>query len=206
MKKNPYIVGLTGGIGCGKSTLAAAFGSLGIQSVDADYASRAVVQPGMPALTDISAQFGKDIILSDGQLDRAKLRQIIFTDVNQKIWLETLLHPLIRNWIVEQLHLATSPYVLLESPLLFEANQDQLVDTVLLVDLPEALQLQRAALRDDNDSAQIQRIVDSQMSREDKLARADWVFDNTLNPDTMADRVDLLHATFLTLAKPSKEI
>ena len=84
MKKNPYIVGLTGGIGCGKSTLAAAFGSLGIQSVDADYASRAVVQPGMPALTDISAQFGKDIILSDGQLDRAKLRQIIFTDVNQK--------------------------------------------------------------------------------------------------------------------------
>jgi|TARA_B110000495_G_scaffold153591_1_gene136690 dephospho-CoA kinase len=205
LKKNPFIVGLTGGIGCGKSTVAAAFRSLGIESVDADYASRAVVQPGMPVLTDISAQFGQGIVLSDGQLDRAKLREIIFTDVSQKIWLETLLHPLIRGWIIEQLHLATSPYVLLESPLLFEANQDQLVDTVLLVDLPEPLQLQRAALRDDNDPAQIQRIVDSQMSREDKLARADWVIDNTLNPNTIADRVDLLHSTFLALANTSKE-
>jgi len=205
LKKTPYIVGLTGGIGCGKSTVAAVFKSLGIQSVDADYASRAVVQPGMPALKDISDRFGRDIILSNGQLDRAKLRQIIFQKVTEKTWLENLLHPLILNWIVDKLHMATSPYVLLESPLLFEAHQDQLVNTVLLVDLPVPLQLQRAAMRDDNDPAQIQLIIDSQMSREDKLTRAEWVFDNALNQETVADRVDLLHATFLALAKTSKE-
>jgi len=205
LKKTPYIVGLTGGIGCGKSTVSAVFKSLGIQSVDADYASRAVVQPGMPALKDISDRFGRDIILSNGQLDRAKLRQIIFQKVTEKTWLENLLHPLILNWIVDKLRMATSPYVLLESPLLFEAHQDQLVNTVLLVDLPVHLQLQRAAMRDDNDPAQIQLIIDSQMSREDKLTRAEWVFDNALNQETVADRVDLLHATFLALAKTSKE-
>jgi dephospho-CoA kinase len=205
LKKTSYIVGLTGGIGCGKSTVAAAFKSLGIQSVDADYASRAVVQPGMPALKDISDRFGRDIILADGQLDRAKLRKIIFQNMSEKTWLETLLHPLILNRIVEQLGLATSPYALLESPLLFEADQDELVDTVLLVDLPVPLQLQRAALRDDNDPAQIQSIIDSQMSREEKLTRAEWVFDNALNQETIADRVDLLHATFLALTNTSKE-
>ncbi|MDA0795134.1 MAG: dephospho-CoA kinase [Proteobacteria bacterium] len=205
MKKTSYIVGLTGGIGCGKSTVAAAFKSLGIHSVDADYASRAVIQPGMPALKDIGDRFGRDIILPNGQLDRAKLRQIIFQKVDEKTWLETLLHPLILNWIIEQLGVATSPYVLLESPLLFETDQDQLVDTVLLVDLPVPLQLQRAALRDDNDPAQIQRIIDSQMSREDKLARADCVFDNSPNQETITDRVDVFHEKFLALANTSKE-
>jgi dephospho-CoA kinase len=95
--------------------------------------------------------------------------------------------------------------VLLESPLLFEADQDQLVDTVLLVDLPVPLQLQRAALRDDNDPAQIQRIIDSQMSREEKLTRAEWVFDNALSQKTITERVDVLHTTFLALANTSKE-
>ena len=124
------IVGLTGGIGSGKSTVAGAFRQLGIDTVDADLASRKVVQPGMPALARISEHFGEGIIQSDGSLDRAALRKIVFSDPQQKLWLETLLHPLIRGWIVEQLQQSKSPYVILESPLLFETDQQRQSETL----------------------------------------------------------------------------
>ena len=203
MKKNPYIVGLTGGIGSGKSTVAAEFRHLGIHTVDADYASRAVVEPNMPALAEIAMHFGKDIILPSGQLDRAKLREIIFADADQKTWLETLLHPLISKWIIAQLESADSPYVILESPLLFETDQHLLVNTVLLVDLPVNQQIDRASARDGNDKQQIERIIASQMPRQEKVNRADWVFDNALNQDTMAARIEGLHRKFMTFAQPT---
>ena len=203
MKKHPYIVGLTGGIGSGKSTVAAEFRHLGINTVDADYASRAVVEPNMPALAEIAAHFGKDIILPSGQLDRAKLREIIFADADQKTWLETLLHPLISKWIIAQLESADSPYVILESPLLFETDQHLLVNTVLLVDLPVNQQIDRASARDGNDKQQIERIIASQMPRQEKVNRADWVFDNALNQDTMAARIEGLHGKFMTFAQPT---
>ena len=193
------IIGLTGGIGSGKSTVAEAFRQLGIETVDADQASRAVVEPGMPALAAISAQFGSQIIQADGSLDRAALRQIIFTDPAQKLWLESLLHPLIRDWIIEQLKAATSPYVILESPLLFETDQHQLVHKTVLVDLPEALQIERACARDGNQADQIQRIIDAQMPREEKLSRADIVLDNSAPLDTLAARVTAVHQTLLSL-------
>jgi len=193
------IIGLTGGIGSGKSTVAEAFRQLGIETVDADQASRAVVEPGMPALAAISAQFDSQIIQADGGLDRAALRQIIFTDPAQKLWLESLLHPLIRDWIIEQLKAATSPYVILESPLLFETDQHQLVHKTVLVDLPEALQIERACARDGNQADQIQRIIDAQMPREEKLSRADIVLDNSESLDTLAARVTAVHQTLLSL-------
>jgi dephospho-CoA kinase len=193
------IIGLTGGIGSGKSTVAEAFRQLGIETVDADQASRAVVEPGMPALAAISAQFGSQIIQADGSLDRAALRQIIFTDPAQKLWLESLLHPLIRDWIIEQLKAATSAYVILESPLLFETDQHQLVHKTVLVDLPEALQIERACARDGNQADQIQRIIDAQMPREEKLSRADIVLDNSESLDTLAARVTAVHQTLLSL-------
>ena len=195
------IVGLTGGIGSGKSTVAEAFRQLGIETVDADQASRAVVEPGMPALTAISEHFGADILLPDGNLNRAALRQIVFSDPQQKQWLESLLHPLIRDWIVQQLQAAESPYVILESPLLFETDQVQLVDTTLLVDVPVALQIERACARDGNQADQIQRIIDAQLPRETKLSRAQLVLDNSLPMDTLAARVEQLHQTFLQLAE-----
>lgn len=201
MKKTPFIVGLTGGIGSGKSTVAKGFRALGIATVDADYASRAVVEPKMPALQDIATHFGNDIILPSGQLNRAKLRDIIFSDNDQKAWLEALLHPLIREWIMGQLGSADSPYVMLESPLLYETDQHLLANTVLLVDLPIHLQIERASARDNNDEQQIQRIIDSQMSRQEKLSKASWVFDNALNKDTMAARIDSLHSEFMALAE-----
>ncbi|MBT5105947.1 MAG: dephospho-CoA kinase [Porticoccaceae bacterium] len=193
------IIGLTGGIGSGKSTVAEAFRQLGIETVDADQASRAVVEPGMPALAAISAQFGSQIIQADGGLDRAALRQLIFTDPAQKLWLESLLHPLIRDWIIEQLKAATSAYVILESPLLFETDQHQLVHKTVLVDLPEALQIERACARDGNQADQIQRIIDAQMPREEKLSRADIVLDNSAPLDTLAARVTAVHQTLLSL-------
>lgn len=198
----PLIVGLTGGIGSGKSTVAKAFIALGIQVVDADYASRALVEPGMPALKAIVAHFGTKLMLPDGCLNRSALRQIIFSDKMQKSWLESLLHPLIQDWIRSQLKLAlaSSPYVILESPLLFEADQHLLVSEVLLVDVPVELQLTRAMARDSNTKEQIQSIINAQMSRLDRLGRADLVFDNSLPENTVPARVQDLHQQFLVKA------
>jgi len=196
---------LTGGIGSGKSTVAEAFRQLGIDTVDADQASRKVVEPGMPALAAIAEHFGGEIIQSDGNLDRAALRQIIFTDPVQKQWLESLLHPLIRDWIVQQLQASTSPYVILESPLLFETDQYQLVDKTVLVDVPVELQIERACARDDNQADQIQRIIDAQLPRQEKLSRADLVLDNSPPLDSLALRVAALHETLLSLANNKEQ-
>jgi len=198
-QSSSLIIGLTGGIGSGKSTVAEAFRQLGIETVDADQASRAVVEPGMPALLAIAEQFGSQIIQADGSLDRAALRQIIFTDPDQKLWLESLLHPLIRDWIIRRLEAATSPYVILESPLLFETDQHQLVDKTVLVDLPVELQIERACARDGNQADQIQRIIDAQMPREEKLSRADIVLDNGQPLDSLATRVSAVHQTLISL-------
>ena len=194
------IIGLTGGIGSGKSTVAEAFRQHGINTVDADSASRAVVEPGMPALESIGEHFGANILQQDGSLDRAALRSIVFSDPQQKAWLESLLHPLIREWIIQQLQNSTGPYVILESPLLFETDQHQLADTVVLVDIPEELQIERASARDSNLADQIKRIIDSQMPRQEKLSRADIVFDNSQPLETVASRVADLHNQFLSLA------
>jgi len=199
--KKPLIIGLTGGIGSGKSTVAEQFAALGIVSVDADQASRAVVEPGMPALDYIEEHFGPELITADGQLNRPALREIIFADPREKAWLEALLHPLIRDWIMVQLQAATSDYVILESPLLFETDQHQLVDAVLLVDVPVELQLERASARDGSDKPGIQRIIDAQMPRQTKRDRADFEFDNAQPMATIAPRVLALHQQFLTMAQ-----
>jgi dephospho-CoA kinase len=202
VNKKPFIVGLTGGIGSGKSTVAKAFSALGIKAVDADFASRAVVQPGMPALSRIVDHFAEqDIISPDGHLNRPLLREIIFADTQQKQWLEALLHPLIRDWIIEQLHAAETEYVILESPLLFETDQYQLVDVSLVVDVPTEVQLERASARDNNDKVQIQRIIDAQMSRQEKNNRADFVIDNSSDTETLTAVVIDLHQQFLKMAE-----
>ena len=173
----------------------------GIVAVDADQASRAVVEPGMPALASIEKHFGPELITADGQLNRPALREIIFANPSEKDWLEALLHPLIRDWILAQLQAATSDYVILESPLLFETDQHQLVDAVLLVDVPVELQLERASARDNSDKQQIQRIVDAQMPRQIKRDRADFEFDNAQPLETIAPRVEALHQHFLSMAQ-----
>ena len=201
MNKN-YLVGLTGGIGSGKSTIAGAFKRLGVKVVDADQASRAVVEPESETLKTIIDHFKDETLLVDGQLNRSALRDIIFNNPEHKAWLEGLLHPLINGWISQQLEQpTTSPYVILESPLLFETNQYKMINTSLLVDVSPELQIARASQRDRVNKSQIQAIIDTQMSREQKVELADFIFDNSLAMNSIEKRVIDFHNQFEALAQ-----
>ncbi len=196
-----FWVGLTGGIGSGKSTVAAEFVRLGIQQVDADIVARQVVEPGTAALEAIVQQFGEAIRNSDGQLDRSRLRQIVFNDETAKNWLNQLLHPLIRQEMLRQLADATSPYVLPVAPLLLENKLDQLVDTVLVVDVSEQTQINRTSVRDGSSESLVQSIMAAQCSREERLARANQVISNEGSSDTLPAKVAELHRIFLRMAE-----
>ena len=201
MNKN-YLVGLTGGIGSGKSTIAGAFKRLGVKVVDADQASRAVVEPESETLKTIIDHFKDETLLVDGQLNRSALRDIIFNNPEHKAWLEGLLHPLINGWISQQLEQpTTSPYVILESPLLFETNQYKMINTSLLVDVAPELQIARASQRDRVNKSQIQAIINTQMSRQQKVELADFIFDNSLAIDSIEKRVIDFHNQFEALAQ-----
>ena len=206
MKDKKYLVGLTGGIGSGKSTVANSFKKLGIRVVDADYGARAVVESGSEALSKIEAYFQPLAVdtpmIIDGKLNRSALRDIVFNDVDKIGWLEALLHPLISQWIDDQISLPTeSPYIILESPLLFETEQHNKVNTALLIDIPPELQIQRASQRDGKSADQIQAIINSQMSRKDKLNKAAYIFDNSQDTKNIDARVMALHQQFLCLAE-----
>ena len=191
------VVGVTGGIGSGKTAVTDRFESLGITVVDADLAARVIMEPGRPALAAVAEHFGNDILLPDGQLDRAALRRIVFANPEERHWLEALTHPLIGEEISAQLAAATSPYVILASPLLLETSQRDYCDLVVVVDVPESPQLERTTARDDNDEAQVRRIMDAQLSREKRLAGADEVIDNSGTLDDLHLQVDTLHQKLL---------
>jgi dephospho-CoA kinase len=199
-----FVVGVTGGIGSGKSVATERFAALGITIVDADIASRIVVEPGSTALQKIAEHFGAQILLADGSLNRAALRKIIFADPAAKVWLEKLLHPLIAEEIQRQLQTAKSPYVIFVSPLLTESAQHELCDRILVIDAPEEMQLQRTIQRDNNDAAQVQRIIASQASRQHRLQHADDVIENIGSLDHLTEQVALLHARYLQLAKEKR--
>ena len=195
-------MGLTGGIGSGKSTVASVFKRLGVKVVDADQASRAVVEPESETLKTIIDHFKGETLLVDGQLNRSALRDIIFNNPEHKAWLEGLLHPLINGWISQQLEQpTTSPYVILESPLLFETNQYKMINTSLLVDVSPEQQIARASQRDRVNKSQIQAIIDTQMSREQKVELADFIFDNSLAMNSIEKRVIDFHSQFEALAQ-----
>ncbi|MEE4280249.1 MAG: dephospho-CoA kinase, partial [Halieaceae bacterium] len=158
-------VGVTGGIGSGKTALTDRLDAHGIVIVDADRAARDIVEPGTPALAAIVEHFGKQILLPDGGLDRAALRKLVFEDPQERLWLEKLTHPLIGERIAEQLAAAASPYVVFASPLLLEGSQHEFVDHVVVVDVPEAMQIERAIARDQNSRDLIERIMEAQLPR-----------------------------------------
>ncbi|MDI5932708.1 dephospho-CoA kinase [Halomonas kalidii] len=197
------IIGVTGGIASGKSTVARAFAALGIPWVDADDVAREVVEPGEPALAEIAARHGRRVLLADGRLDRRALREIVFADEAERRWLESVTHPRIRERLLA--HLARlqargAPYVLLVSPLLFESGQHRLVDRRLVIDVPEALQIARTAARDDVDEAQARAIVAAQMPRAERLALADDVIDNGGDEQALAAQVAALDRRYRNLA------
>ena len=195
-----FVVGLTGGIGSGKTAVSDRFAALGIAIVDADVASRVVVEPGRPALADIAEHFGKEVIDAEGALDRAALRTRVFSDPNERRWLEQLLHPRIAEEIRSGIAGATSPYAMLVSPLLLEAGQAAYANRILVVDVPVEVQIARTMARDDNDEAQVRRIIAAQSPREDRLARADDVIENDKGLDALDSAVAELHARYLALA------
>ncbi len=199
-----FIVGLTGGIGSGKSAVAKCFEKFGITVVDADQVARQVVAAGTPALKQIAQHFGQDVILDDGSLNRPRLRQIVFANPEQRLWLEQLTHPLIRREIDRLVETATGAYVVLESPLLLESGQNRRVNRVLVVDVSEDMQIARAANRDNNNLDQIRAIINAQMSRAQRMAMADDLIDNSGSLESLESQVEQLHQTYLTLATESR--
>jgi dephospho-CoA kinase len=195
------VIGLTGGIGSGKSAVSACFEALGISVVDADRAARVVVEPGTPALKQIAERFGPSILHADGTLNRAELRRIIFEDESQRKWLEGILHPRIAEEISRALHAAASPYTILVSPLLLEAKQDRHADRILVVDVNEDTQLRRTMTRDSNSEAQVRAIMAAQIDRANRLARADDIIENNGTLDELRAKVAILHERYLVLAR-----
>lgn len=195
-----FIVGLTGGIGSGKSAVSDLFEKKGIAVVDADLVSRQVVEPGTPALAQIAEHFGSDILDQDGKLIRSKLRNIIFADLQEKSWLEHLLHPIMNKEIRQQLTAVQSQYAILSSPLLLETHQYKLVDRILVVDASEELQMQRAMRRDNNNPDLIKAIINSQISRQERCARANDIIQNHGAIDELHEQVEKYHQLYLELS------
>ncbi|WP_314407611.1 dephospho-CoA kinase [Pseudomonas kuykendallii] len=195
----PWILGLTGGIGSGKSAVAEHFVDLGVHLIDADHAARWVVEPGRPALARIAEHFGPTVLQADGTLDRGALRSKVFQDAEQRRWLESLLHPLIGEEIVSYLAQAKSPYAILVSPLLIESGQHRLTQRVLVVDAPEQLQLQRTMSRDKASEEQVRAILQAQAHREERLRHADDVLINDRDLPWLRSEVERLHHFYLTL-------
>ena len=197
-----FIIGLTGGIGSGKSTIAKHFTALGIPCIDADQTARDVVQPGEPALAAIAQHFGQEVIQTDGTLDRRQLREKIFADPAARAWLNNLLHPLIRQRMVQQCQQAQGPYCILMVPLLFENHLQSLVQRTLVVDVDEATQIRRTMLRDNTTEEQVKAIIAAQCPRQQRLALADDVIQNG-DDVTVTQRqqaVYALHQHYLQLA------
>ena len=194
------IIGLTGGIGSGKTAASDFFASKDITVVDADIVAREVVEPGEPAWLAISERYGSDVLQEDQSLNRAWLRQKVFTEPDERVWLEQQTHPRIRDRLIQQLRDATSPYAVLVSPLLFESGQSTLVKRTLVIDVPVDTQVMRACSRDTNDEEQIRRIIAAQIPREDRCSRADDVADNSGTLAQLHAQLEKLHHTYLTMA------
>lgn len=204
-----YIVGLTGGIGSGKSTIANLFALLDVPIIDADVVAREVVQKGSPLLIKIVEHFGQHILDKQGNLDRTALRQIVFHSEQEKKWLNQLLHPAIRSEMLRQLEAVSAPYVLWVVPLLIENKLSELCDRVLVVDVLPDIQLERAIKRDESKAETIQNIIASQVDRQTRLNYADDVIENNLpleeNAINLAHQVAKLHHRYLDLAKQEEK-
>ncbi|MDF2181551.1 dephospho-CoA kinase [Neptuniibacter sp. CAU 1671] len=193
--KKPFTVGLTGGIGSGKTALSDALRAKGISIVDADIVAREVVAPGTDGLDAVAQHFGNDILLPDQSLNRAALRQIIFKHPEERAWLESVLHPLIRERILNLLSQPTNSFHILSSPLLLETDQHTLVDYIVVVDVPEALQVERTQQRDNNTPEQIEAIMQAQLPRSTRCAKADFIIDNSGDLQQLETEVTRLMTT-----------
>ena len=197
MSKSPRVIGVTGGIGSGKTAVTDFFARKGVHIVDADIVARQVVEPGQPALQTIAEHYGSQIIQPDGALNRKKLRGIIFEQNEERLWLESLLHPLIRERILVELQQTSSAYSILVSPLLIETSQKELIDRLLVIDVPVEIQIERTMARDNMTREQTLAIIRKQSTREEKLQAADDVVDNSLSLEHLYQQLEKLHEIYL---------
>ncbi len=195
-----FKVGLTGGIGCGKSTVANVFAQFNVPVIDADEIAHSVVAIGQPALKLIVQTFGELSLQADGSLNRAYIRDLVFNDAAQKQKLEAIVHPLVRQAIEQQLALLDAPYCLISIPLLFETNTADRVNRVLVIDCPVETQIERVLKRDGLTMERVQSIIASQVSRAVRIAKADDIIDNTKTNTELAEQVEKLHNLYLSLS------
>jgi len=195
-----FRVGLTGGIGCGKSSVCRLFADMAVPIVDADVVARQLVEPGQPALGRIVDTFGSDILNPDGSLHRAALRQLIFTDIKHKQALEAILHPMIYDEMEAQVAALSAAYCILAIPLLLEAKKKYAVDRMLVVDCSEELQCLRVMARDKVEKAQVKAIIAAQAGRAERLAAADDIIDNSGPTTSLAEQVKNLHNSYILFA------
>ena len=196
-----FSVGLTGGIAAGKTTLGNLFAELGVPVVDTDVISRKLLEPGEPGYDQVCDHFGDSIMGTDKVIDRAKLREIVFSNPDEKKWLETMLHPLIYRRSHDAMLLHTrADYVLVVVPLLFETNFQSLVDRILVIDCPPELQLERLVERDHIDEALALKMLSQQMSNSARLTRAHDIVDNSNNATDLESQVEALHQLYLQLS------
>lgn len=196
-----FVVGVSGGIGSGKTTVTDLFSALGVDVVDADVIAREVVNPDSVALKAIVEKWGVGVLLANGNLNRANLREIVFNDDESKDWLNTLLHPLIREQMQRQTQNAKSQYCLLSIPLLVENHLQHMVDRILIVDVSEKTQLERTIARDKSNEASIKAIMAAQVNRSQRLAVADDVIENEGGITELQNKVKQLHTAYLALSK-----
>jgi dephospho-CoA kinase len=192
------VIGLTGGIGSGKTAVSDAFARRGVPVIDTDLIARELVRPGQPALAEIVRHFGADCLTAAGGLNRDVLRRRVFTDSDARHALEAILHPRIRDTVLARIAALDAPYCLVVVPLLAEHPEFQsLTDRILVVDVPESQQIDRVMRRDGVDEAQARAILATQVGRADRLAIADDVIDNSADLDELDTRVAQLHARYL---------
>jgi dephospho-CoA kinase len=194
------IIGLTGGIGSGKSTVSRLFADHGVPVIDADVIARELVQPGQAALESLIQEFGPEILDDQDQLDRTLMRELIFSDSSQRKRLEAILHPLIREEMHSRARSLDAPYCLMCIPLLIESRLEETVDRILIIDTPESLQIRRTLTRDGVDTAQVQAIIDTQVDRQTRLAAADDIIHNDSTMDSLRKQVDTLHQQYLEMS------
>lgn len=199
--KKTLVIGLTGGIGSGKTTVANLFANLYVPIIDADMIAREVTQVNSSALTAITQHFQENLLLADGSLNRSKLRQIIFAHPEERHWLENLLHPLIQTEIEKRIQTISAPYCIVVIPLLFEVQPYSFIDRVLVVDAPEHLQIERVMTRDKAEKNHVETIMQSQVQREHRLAKADDIIINTGSIEDLEKEVENLHNQYLAYSR-----
>jgi len=198
---NRFSVGLTGGIGCGKSTVAQLFAERGASIVDTDRIAHELTGSGGAAMPDLLAEFGEDYLAADGALDRAKMRERVFADPQARLRLEAILHPAIRAVALAAAASATGSYVVFVVPLLVErGNWNEIIGRVLVIDCPEQLQISRVMARNGLHEAQVKAIMATQVPRQARLAAADDIINNDSGIETLLPQIDLLHAQYLAAA------